>query len=130
MALAHNMFEQLVDDELTSVVEEQDWGGVRKYIASYYKSLPPEEQRRLYEERFKSDYIKLVDNLLNDQHLKLGTQKENMADMHAKGRFRGGAPSGNKNAAGNKGWQRGGATAKYFTPKLGAEVDVPEGLLK
>ncbi len=44
--------------------------------------------------------------------------------------LRGGAPSGNKNAAGNKGWQRGDATAKYFTPKLGAEVDVPEGLLK
>jgi hypothetical protein len=67
---------------------------------------------------------------VNPQHLKLGTQKENMADMHAKGRFRGGAPSGNKNAAGNKGWQRGGATAKYFTPKLGDEVDVPEELLK
>ena len=66
MALTHSMFEQLVDDELTSVVEEQDWSGVRKYIASYYKTLPPEEQRRLYEERFKPDYIQLVDNLLND----------------------------------------------------------------
>ena len=66
MALAHNMFEQLVDDELVNIVEEQDWSGVRKYIASYYKTLPPEEQRRLYEERFKPDYIQLVDNLLKD----------------------------------------------------------------
>lgn len=65
MALTHNMFEQLVDDELTSVVEEQDWSGVRKYIASYYKSRSPKEQRRLYEERFKPDYIKLVDKLLS-----------------------------------------------------------------
>lgn len=65
MALTHNMFEQLVDDELVNIVEEQDWSGVRKYIASYYKTLPPEEQRRLYEERFKPDYIQLVDKLLS-----------------------------------------------------------------
>ena len=65
MPLSHLMFDQLVSDELSDIVAEHDWLSVRKYIASYYKSLPPEEQRRLYEERFKPDYIQLVDNLLN-----------------------------------------------------------------
>ena len=50
---------------------------------------------------------------INPEHLALGTQKENMMDMHAKGRFRGGAPIGNSNATGNEGWKKGGVTAKY-----------------
>lgn len=66
---------------------------------------------------------------VNPDHLQLGTVKDNVKDMHRKGRFRGGAPTGNKNAVGNKGWQKGGATAKYVTLKLGDEVDVPDELL-
>ena len=45
---------------------------------------------------------------INPNHLFLGTAKDNMLDMHAKGRFRGGAKAGNKNAVGNQGWRRGG----------------------
>lgn len=66
---------------------------------------------------------------INPDHLKLGTQKENMMDMHNKGRFRGGPPKGNKNAKGNKGWMKGGVTAKYVASKLGDEIEVPEGIL-
>lgn len=64
---------------------------------------------------------------INPDHLSLGTQQENMMDMHNKGRAKGGAPRGNKNALGNKGWMRGGVAAKYAS-KLGDEVDVPEEL--
>jgi hypothetical protein len=45
---------------------------------------------------------------VNPQHLRLGTVKDNIDDMHRRGRFRGGAKHGNQNAAGNTGWQKGG----------------------
>lgn len=35
---------------------------------------------------------------------------------------------GNKNAVGNKGWMKGGVTAKYVASKLGDEVEIPEEL--
>ena len=66
---------------------------------------------------------------VNPDHLELGTQKDNMMDMHKRGRFRGGARPGNKNAAGNKGWMKGGVTAKYVAANLGDEVDVPDELV-
>lgn len=66
MTITNLMLDQLVDDELASIIKEQDWQGVRKYIASYYKTLPLEEQRRLYDERFNPAYVQLVDNLLAD----------------------------------------------------------------
>lgn len=52
----------------------------------------------------------LCDNpsCVNPSHLKLGTQRENMLDMHRKKRFRGGAKPGNQNAKGNEGWKVGG----------------------
>lgn len=65
---------------------------------------------------------------VNPEHLQLGTQRDNMLDMHSKGRFKGGAPKGNKNAVGNQGWKKGGVTAKY-APRLGDEVDVPDELV-
>lgn len=65
---------------------------------------------------------------VNPEHLVAGTVRDNMLDMHAKGRFGGGAKPGNKNAVGNKGWMKGGATAKYVTSKLGEIVEVPEEL--
>jgi len=43
---------------------------------------------------------------INPDHLFLATQAENLADMYAKGRGNGGAPKGNRNAAGNIGWLR------------------------
>jgi len=55
---------------------------------------------------------------INPTHLTLGTQKDNMMDMHKKGRFKGGAPKGNKNAVGNEGWKKGGITAKYAQENL------------
>lgn len=54
---------------------------------------------------------------VNPEHLALGTQKENMMDMHSKGRFKGGAKEGNKNAVGNQGWKKGRVTAKYTQDK-------------
>ena len=66
---------------------------------------------------------------VNPHHLEAGTVRENVQDMHARGRFRGGAKAGNKNAVGNKGWMKGGATAKYVVSKLGETVDVPKELL-
>lgn len=63
---------------------------------------------------------------INPDHLILGTQKENMMDMLNKGRHGGGAPLGNKNAVGNKGWMKGGITSKYVASKLGDEVEIPE----
>jgi hypothetical protein len=68
---------------------------------------------------------------VNPDHLQLGTQKENMMDMHVRGRFRGGAPKGNTNAKGNQGWRKGGIVVMrcYVASKLGDEVDVPEELI-
>lgn len=64
-------------------------------------------------------------------HLVLGTVRENMQDMHARGRFGGGAKSGNKNALGNVGWTKGGAVFNRMrASKLGDEVDVPEELVR
>lgn len=65
---------------------------------------------------------------VNPDHLQLGTQKDNMLDMLRKGRHRGGAPLGNQNAKGNKGWMKGGITARYVASKLGDEVEVPDEL--
>ena len=65
---------------------------------------------------------------INPEHLKLGTQKENIMDMHSKGRFKGGPPLGNKNAKGNKGWMKGGVTAKHAASRLGDEVEIPSEL--
>lgn len=64
---------------------------------------------------------------VNPDHLEAGTVRDNMLDMVSRGRHRGGAPTGNRNAAGNKGWMKGGITAKYAS-KLGETVDVPEEL--
>ena len=50
---------------------------------------------------------------VNPHHLVAGTVRENMMDMVNRGRHRGGAPKGNQNAVGNKGWMKGGITAKY-----------------
>ena len=67
---------------------------------------------------------------INPDHLQLGTQKENMMDMHAKGRFKGGAPKGNTNAKGNAGWRKGGVVMMkgYVASKLGDKVEIPEEL--
>ena len=65
---------------------------------------------------------------VNPDHLKLGTVRDNMLDMCAKGRHNGGAPQGNRNGVGNKGWMKGGITAKYVASKLGDEVELPEEL--
>lgn len=46
-------------------------------------------------------------------HLSLGTVRDNVLDMHVKGRFGGGAKPGNKNAVGNEGWKIRGVTTKY-----------------
>ena len=64
---------------------------------------------------------------VNPEHLQLGTVKENIMDMHSKGRFKGGAKLGNQNAKGNKGWMKGGVTSKYAS-KFGDEIEIPEGL--
>ena len=65
---------------------------------------------------------------VNPHHLEAGTVRENMMDMVNRGRHRGGAKLGNKNAVGNKGWMKGGVTAKYVASKLGDEVEVPDDL--
>lgn len=65
---------------------------------------------------------------VNPEHLEIGTVRDNVLDMHARGRFGGGAKPGNKNAAGNKGWMKGGVTAKFVASKLGDAVDVPKEL--
>lgn len=64
---------------------------------------------------------------INPFHIFLGTQRENMRDMHAKGRFGGGAKPGNRNAVGNKGWMRGGIVKMrgYVASKFGDVVDLP-----
>jgi hypothetical protein len=43
---------------------------------------------------------------VNPAHLSIGTVRENVADMHGRDRFRGGAKPGNSNAQENKGWLR------------------------
>ena len=65
---------------------------------------------------------------INPDHLRLGTQQENMMDMHEKRRFKGGAKLGNQNAKGNQGWKRGGIVVMkgYVASKLGDVVEVPE----
>ena len=65
---------------------------------------------------------------VNPHHLEAGTVRENVMDMVNRGRHRGGALIGNQNAKGNKGWMKGGVTAKY-TNKLGDEVEIPQELL-
>ena len=65
---------------------------------------------------------------VNPEHLSAGTVKDNMDDMLRKGRHRGGARPGNKNAVGNQGWKKGGVTSRYVISKLGHEVEVPEEL--
>ena len=65
---------------------------------------------------------------VNPDHLEAGTVRENMMDMVNRGRHRGGAKPGNRNAIGNKGWMKGGVTAKYVASKLGFTVEVPEDL--
>lgn len=61
---------------------------------------------------------------INLAHLSLGTVRDNMLDMHRKGRFRGGAKPGNRNAVGNEGWKRGGIVKMLgrLDPKFGEEV--------
>jgi hypothetical protein len=63
-------------------------------------------------------------------HLTLGTVRDNVLDMHAKGRFNGGAKAGNKNATGNTGWMKGGIVKMkgYVASRLGDEVEIPEEL--
>lgn len=65
---------------------------------------------------------------VNPHHLEAGTVRENMMDMVNRGRHKGGAPKGNTNAKGNKGWMKGGVTAKYVASKLGDEVEVHDEL--
>lgn len=65
---------------------------------------------------------------VNPYHLEAGTVRENVIDMVSRGRHRGGAKPGNQNAKGNKGWMKGGITAKYVASKLGETVEVPEEL--
>ena len=65
---------------------------------------------------------------VNPDHLEAGTVRENMMDMVNRGRHRGGAPKGNQNGKGNKGWMKGGITAKFVASKLGDEVEIPEEL--
>lgn len=64
MALTKLLFDMLVDDELDSIMEEQDWKSVRKYIAADYSRETDEALRQRYEERFKPAYITLVNELL------------------------------------------------------------------
>ena len=64
MALTKLLFDMLVDDELDSIMKEQDWNSVRKYIAADYSRETDEELRQRYEERFKPAYITLVNELL------------------------------------------------------------------
>ena len=65
---------------------------------------------------------------VHPEHLVAGTVRDNMLDMHRKGRFNGGAKPGNKNAVGNKGWTIGGVTARFCASRLGNEVEVPDEL--
>ena len=67
---------------------------------------------------------------INPYHLRLGTQKENMMDMHDKGLFKGGAKLGNQNAKGNQGWKKGGIIVikGYVSSKMGETVEIPEEL--
>lgn len=90
-----------------------------------YFSLHPEANPMLVI-RHKCDNPACV----NPHHLEAGTVRENVLDMHSRGRFNGGAKPGNQNAKGNKGWMKGGATTKFVASKLGDEVDVPKELLK
>lgn len=76
--------------------------GTRAHRAMYFL-LNQEADRSLV-------VMHMCDNprCINPEHLRLGTQRDNMLDMHSKGRFKGGAPKGNKNAVGNQGWKKVG----------------------
>lgn len=64
MALTGLLFDMLVDDELDSIMEEQNWKSMRKYIAADYKSRSEEKLREMYEERFKPAYVTLVNEMI------------------------------------------------------------------
>lgn len=83
----------------------------RAHRAMFFE-VNPEASRELF-------VLHKCDNpqCVNPEHLFLGTQAENMKDMHNKGRFKGGAKAGNQNAIGNAGWRKGGITAKYVKDK-------------
>jgi len=91
----------------------------RAHRAMYFSINPAADQSKVV--------MHVCDNprCVNPEHLTLGTQQENMRDMHTKGRFKGGAKPGNQNAKGNRGWTKGGVTAKYAS-KLGDKVNVPK----
>ena len=99
--------------------------GTRAHRAMYFYLHPSDDKSKVV--------MHMCDNprCVNPKHLKLGTQRENMMDMHSKGRFKGGAPIGNQNAKGNKGWQKGGIVVMkgYVASRLGDKVDVPDELV-
>ena len=95
----------------------------RAHRVVYYALHPKTDPKLVI--RHKCDNPSCV----NPHHLEAGTVRENMMDMVNRGRHRGGAPTGNQNAKGNKGWTKGGITAKYVASKLGTEVEVPDELI-
>ena len=99
----------------------------RAHRAMYFMLNPDSDKNKVV--------MHVCDNpsCINPEHLKLGTQKENLEDMRTKGRGKGGAPKGNKNAKGNTGWTKGGIVHilnRVPASKLGDEVEVPDELVK